>query len=292
MERTLQGRGGEVYELLVEVHAKLGLPDGIDIVWNMQDIALIPDSPQAYHSPPLFSLCSREGFADIPGISGSSFLYRYPAFNRSKVLARHPWRWRIPKAFWRGSPTGGNFTIESWQETYHMDTWPLFARPRLVNLSQHAPNLLDAKFPSCGQCAPGVFKEMRKQLGQDYEVEWPSPDELMKHKYHIDIDGNGWTERLLGQMALKAVIFKVQPIYHEFFWKLLVPYVHYIPVASDMSDLMSKIQYARSHDKEMEGIANAAREFAMALAGGWHDYMHALLVNYHRLFLQHATHVP
>ncbi|KAK9800833.1 hypothetical protein WJX73_006056 [Symbiochloris irregularis] len=210
LQRSLQGRGGEVHELLIDLHAKMGLPDGLDLVWNLYDIPLIPATSQAYQQPPLFSMCSREGYADVPGISGGAFLFRFPTFNRSEVLARHPWKTRSNKAFWRGSPTGGNFSLDTWRDhvTFHLDTWPQYRRPQLVNLSQQHPDLLDAKFPSCVQCAPGVFEQMQKQLGQPEKVEWPSPDDLMSHKYIVDLDGNGWTERFLGQLAQQTAILK------------------------------------------------------------------------------------
>ena len=280
-----------MHELLIDLHAKLGLPDGLDLVWNLYDIPLVPASSQAYEQLPLFSLCSREGFADVPGISGGSFLYRFPTFNRSEVLARHPWNTRDNKAFWRGSPTGGNFSLDTWRDhvTFYLDTWPQYRRPQLVNISQNHPELLDAKFPSCVQCAPGVFEQMQKLLGLSTEVEWPSPDELMSHKLIVDIDGNSWTERFIGQLAQQTAILKVQPTYQEFYWKLLQPYVHYVPIAEDLHDLIPQIKYARAHDKEMEDIAKAARAFAMAMAGAWHSYMHKLLVDYHKLFVAKET---
>jgi hypothetical protein len=35
----------------------------------------------------------------------------------------------------------------------------------------------------------------------------------------------------------------------------MIPYVHYIPVKADLSDLESQLKYCESHQKEMEAIA-------------------------------------
>lgn len=40
------------------------------------------------------------------------------------------------------------------------------------------------------------------------------------------------------------------------------PYVHYIPLSYDGSDLLAKIEWAKHHDAEVQQIVNNARAFA------------------------------
>jgi spore maturation protein CgeB len=42
----------------------------------------------------------------------------------------------------------------------------------------------------------------------------------------------------------------------------LKPFVHYIPIKKDFSDLFEKIEYLKNNDKEAERIAKNAQEFA------------------------------
>lgn len=50
-------------------------------------------------------------------------------------------------------------------------------------------------------------------------------------------------------------------IFTEFFRDWLKPYVHYIPVEMDLSDLDDKVQWALQHDKEAKQIALNGQRF-------------------------------
>jgi hypothetical protein len=46
---------------------------------------------------------------------------------------------------------------------------------------------------------------------------------------------------------------------------LLVPYVHYIPIKKDLSDLIEKITWCRNHDDLCEKMAMNSYNFAIDL---------------------------
>lgn len=265
-------------DMMAVVHKTVGLPDGLDMVWNMHDSPVVIEEPAAYHQPPVFSFCTRPGTADVP-ITALEF--NSVAFDSADLLMKHPWSSRDEIAFWRGSPTGAVYTLQNWRD---------LPRPQLVNLSSHNPAVVDAKFVGCVQCEAGVWEEMQAEIGSGDSSGSPGAESLAQHKYLVDIDGNGWSSRLLGQLALGSAIFKIEPAYHEFFFQLLIPYVHYVPVRRDMSDLVAKIEYAREHDEEMQAIAMAARDFLRSLAGRtWQRHLHDLLYAYHNLFIPPLT---
>jgi hypothetical protein len=53
-----------------------------------------------------------------------------------------------------------------------------------------------------------------------------------------------------------------RPRPQEFWYNDFKPYVHYIPLSYDGSDLLEKIQWAREHDAEVQQIVANARAFA------------------------------
>ena len=80
--------------------------------------------------------------------------------------------------------------------------------------------------------------------------------EDLDHKYIITIDG--WTSPWLrGPMILKSnsvpivVMSKASPLYFDE-W---VPYVHYVPVKNDLSDLIEQITWLQENDEKAFEIA-------------------------------------
>ena len=49
------------------------------------------------------------------------------------------------------------------------------------------------------------------------------------------------------------------------YYQLLEPWVHYIPVALDLSDLAKNVQWAIDHDDEAQAIVRRANEVMAAL---------------------------
>ena len=103
------------------------------------------------------------------------------------------------------------------------------------------------------------------------------------YKYLIYVDGHSAANRLSFLLASGCVTLKVDsvahlPTSHLWFSKMLQPYVHYVPVASDYSDLHDQIIWCQQHDSECEAIALNAREF-------WNQWLSA------DALLDYGTHV-
>ena len=58
-------------------------------------------------------------------------------------------------------------------------------------------------------------------------------------------------------------MFKQESKYHEHFYGLLKPWIHYIPVQHDLSDLVERIRWAHDNDEKAQQIALAGQKFAM-----------------------------
>lgn len=67
----------------------------------------------------------------------------------------------------------------------------------------------------------------------------------------MNVDGTVAAYRLPYLLAGDSVVLKQDSQYYEFFYKQLQPYVHYIPVKANLSDLLDRIQWAKDHDTEV-----------------------------------------
>ena len=90
-----------------------------------------------------------------------------------------------------------------------------------------------------------------------------SKQEQMLCKYLPVLDGHmctypGYQWRLLsGSLCLKQTSEQIQ-----WFHDALQPYVHYLPMKSDCSDLLEVMEWAESHDAQAQEIVAAAQIFA------------------------------
>lgn len=73
----------------------------------------------------------------------------------------------------------------------------------------------------------------------------------MQHKYQINIDGTVAAYRLPYLLVGDSVVLKQDSIYYEHFYNELQPWKHYIPVKSNLSDLLEKLKWAKDHDEEV-----------------------------------------
>ena len=92
--------------------------------------------------------------------------------------------------------------------------------------------------------------------------------------------GTTWTGTI-EKLALPGVLFHHVTPTKDWFHDHLVPWVHYIPVAVDLSDLRAKFEWAESHPEETRRIAEAGTEFARRMGS---------LDGYAQLYQEHIVH--
>jgi hypothetical protein len=84
----------------------------------------------------------------------------------------------------------------------------------------------------------------------------------MRYKYLIDIGGNSWSCRLKLLLFSKRPLLLVDRHYIDYYYNDLKPYVHYVPVNMDLSDLLEKTQWMMDHYEECVQMAQAAFDYA------------------------------
>ncbi|KAG2085479.1 glycosyl transferase family 90-domain-containing protein [Suillus cothurnatus] len=151
------------------------------------------------------------------------------------------------------------------------------------------PAMMDIAFAGKpGQCEPEVCKEVEERW------EWRrrmGVKEAGRYKYVLDVDGNGWSSRFKRLMTSNSVVFK-STVYPEWFTQRIAPWVHYIPIQIDYSDLYDALIFFRgdlsghgAHEDLANKIAGRAREWSLKF---WRKedmvaYLYRLLLEYARV---------
>ena len=86
-----------------------------------------------------------------------------------------------------------------------------------------------------------------------------SSNHFGKAKIIIDIDGNSYSGRFPNLLRQGAVVLKVAD-YEDLGTMLARPWIDYVPVKMDLSDLEEKIEWVRDNDVEARRIAESGRE--------------------------------
>lgn len=89
------------------------------------------------------------------------------------------------------------------------------------------------------------------------------PDMTRKYRYLIDVGGSGYSGRTKFLMFSGRPLLFVERRYIEYFQDDLKPWVHYIPVREDLSDLLDRLGWMRDNDSKALEIARNARDFAV-----------------------------
>lgn len=119
-------------------------------------------------------------------------------------------------------------------------------------------------------------------------------EQVKKYKYIINADGHCAALRMRDLLASDSAVLWVETNQVEWFYPLLQPFVHYIPVrlltheAQDpLQDIVDKITWAESNPGKVAAIVKNANQFAMThlTAHAFTCYSVHILDEYARLFL-------
>ncbi|WP_158747096.1 glycosyl transferase family 90 [Acidisphaera sp. L21] len=169
-----------------------------------------------------------------------------------------PFNERNLRAMWRGSTTGTRVT-----------TWRTLPRAILCEMSERDGNLLDCGITNVVQV--DSIAEREEIINSNLMKPTISSSDFAKYAFHIDIDGNSnsWPG-LFSKLLSGGTVFKVasKEGYRQWYYDRLKPWLHYIPVETDMADLLAKIQWARNNIDRAERIGRAGRGLAASMTLG------------------------
>ncbi|GAA6036975.1 hypothetical protein JCM8097_005487 [Rhodosporidiobolus ruineniae] len=256
---------------------------------------------------PSFALSRTFPDADI--VWPSTIQYDLNPKNESSFLEKRS------KIVWRGSPDGIFVgSSQKWRQsqrfrlltlTNSADTSPRLVRQTQtdrwgheyqvdVSTSLEALNERYSDIRATGgpvQCEEHLCEHLKETMTF---VPKSSLEEMADHRYVMDVDGNAYSARFRTHLLSNQVPLK-STIYQEWYSDKIQPFLHYVPIKLDYSDLYNVLaffdggldeQRTGNHDALAEKIAIAGREWAEM---HWRivdmqAYVFRLLLEYARLF--------
>lgn len=205
---------------------------------------------------PLFSMCKRKHQWAILVPDFEALREKFQVLSGKNLLEYEPsWESKTDLLGWRGSTAQGSLEGELMRK----DNVDRFSRVILCKLSHQFPELIDAKFTfftQGGEFIPTL---------QTYGAHPMSFEKLIAYKYQLFIDGNvspysasGW------KFFSNSLVFIADSPCIQWYFGVLKPYEHFVPVRADLDDLVDKVRWAKGHDMEARAIARNCREFALS----------------------------
>jgi protein glucosyltransferase len=251
----------------------------IHLLPNMELIINVFDHPKIskYHDPlPVFSFSKTSNYWDImypawtfwsggPAVSVEPMgLGRWDIKRHSISRSAHEWPWqkKIPVGFFRGSRTSAE-------------------RDPLILLSRSNPHMIDAAYTK-----NQAWKSLKDTLGMRPADEVKLEDHC-KYKYLFNFRGVAASFRFKHLFLCRSLVLHVGNEWMEFFYPLMIPWFHYIPIesSSNSHDIQDIVEFAMENDGVAEMIANEGYQFV------WNHlkqedvecYWKMLLVDYSKL---------
>ncbi|KAL1682640.1 glycosyltransferase family 90 protein [Schizophyllum commune] len=185
------------------------------------------------------------------------------------------------RLLWRGSTTGMyNHPKVRWDKSHRLrmvaltnnmsTTLPILnpapkrdqrvGPPQLHDSGPVNWEMMDVAFAgNAHACSP----EICDIIEDTYEfADYQSIQEAANYKYIMDIDGNAWSGRFKRLLTSNSVIFKAT-IYPEWFTDRIQPWLHYVPVQLDFTDLYDALAFFRGDENGEGGHDDLARKIAV-----------------------------
>lgn len=210
-------------------------------------------------------------------------LFTIGAVNKNETSA-YEWEHLIPKVFWRGN----DFEF-LWSRVYREGTGKsdealraaanaptpearrqvmmecmtddrCGPRVKAVFMSILDPDFIDAKYFDWGNFTGSSSPDRQrngKALGVDAAVR-VTEEQLGKYKYQIDIGGAGGTTYTgtISKLSMPGVLLHHETATVDSYHHSLIPWVHYVPVSSDLSDLRERVRWIEEHPEKAKQISD------------------------------------
>jgi hypothetical protein len=170
-----------------------------------------------------------------------------------KANEESKWENKINEAIWRGKLTdtenrlNNNFT----------------PREIAVKLSKKYPNKLNAKFVESWTEKIPYIRRVVEYLYTKYSIDpYLNKTDQIRYKILLNLDGHTSTyPGFLWKLLSNSVTLKQESNNIQWFYPALKPWIHYIPVNNNLSDLLAKIEWIQNNDTEAKKIADESTKF-------------------------------
>lgn len=164
------------------------------------------------------------------------------------------WNTKKPVCIFRGGATGCGITIDN------------NMRLKAASMTLQYPDLLDAAIVDW-KARPRKYMNQPIQIINTDELPFRLSThkinniEKSNYKYILNIDGYVSAFRLSSELKMGSVVLIVKSKYKLWFSDLLEEYVHYIPIKSDLKDLIKQIKWCIDNDDKCRKIAENSLMF-------------------------------
>lgn len=245
-EKPVNNAKSALIPLLTKLSQTVNLPDLV-LAGNPQDE---PEKDILRHGGPWFGYCNHmmESTnvlypADKPVKARTTCGESCKAFSESDR--------REPKAAFFGSSTG----------------WHHGRRRAALHAGIQYPDQVHSGFTALLDLDDKV--DMKDPAFSQVYHTMPMQKQVQKYKYIINADGNCAAHRLRHLLASDSVVFWIASDQVEWFYPLLEPFVHYVPIEFDANDvqvtvrdILVKLQWAEENPTRMAAMVQTANEFA------------------------------
>ena len=236
-------------------------------LWNTLTKPLVSHNYDKYL--PILSMSSNENFSDILIPTYEDWIRVQSKENKFFPKSRQvyddtfeqiEWDNKIPTAVFRGSSTGEGVEIDTNQRlkvvylshiTKHDEKNIPYLDAGITKWNLRPKKLIDHEYLE-------VIDIHNLPFGLSNKL---SPYEQSKYKYIIHIDGHVSAFRLSYELSLNSVILLVKSKWNIWFSHMLIPYVHYVPVKEDLTDLIDQIKWCRDNDEKCIEIIHNSKYF-------------------------------
>lgn len=164
---------------------------------------------------------------------------------------------RLEVIKWRGRLSGSDYpTIENCEG---------FPRYRLLVMSLQHPDVIDARLTDDANLAGS---ESAVTLKQRLEIMFGSradplpPADFVRYKYLVSLDGAVSAWKRVPLILASGSVLMLQHRWHQFFYPGLQPWVHYVPLKPDISDIRERYGLLRAQPAWARAIAENGQRFA------------------------------
>jgi len=148
----------------------------------------------------------------------------------NKAEKEFPWKKKEDIGFFRGSRTSSE-------------------RDPLILLSRELPSLIDAAYTK-----NQAWRSEKDTLNQPPAAE-VSFEEHCKYKYLFNFRGVAASFRYKHLFLCKSLVFHVGDDWVEFFYGAMKPWVHFIPVSSNLADARDLLDFVKENDNIAQEVA-------------------------------------
>lgn len=269
-------------KLLNDMFSKLvssrSLPD-IEVFVNKKDFPILTsDETEPYNNiyrsnrklnthnydryAPILSGSSANGYADIPiptyedwaRITWQNYSKTFPNYDKKfpKIQIKN-WNDKLPIAVFRGSSTGIGTTESTNQRLNALDIGNLNKDKLDIGITKW--NLRIRKHESSQYVS--TIERSSYPLANQLTLQQQSD----KYKYILTLEGHVAAYRLSYELSSGSVVLLAQSKWRLWYYTLLKPYIHYVPVKQDLSNLVQVIDWCRDNDDKCKQIASNALDF-------------------------------